>query len=241
MSKVKTEPTVEPTGRDGTKTSHPAFAMIGAHRASVGGGGDSGIHLYGSDFKHRAIVTIRIHESEMHRAVSHDWPFARGVIAEVTLSEAQWATFVSSLNCGDGVPCTLNFAADRGEVPGIAPPKPRIEQASGEIIETMRDAVNILDEVLAELKDKGRANDLKGRLAMARQEIVSNLPFVAKSFDQHMEGTVEKAKSEVHGYMTGALMRAGLTHLTAPDKLPLQITAPTTPPEQSPDRGTNGQ
>jgi hypothetical protein len=225
MGNVKTEPTTEQTERGATKTSHPAFAMIGAHRSSVGGGVDSGVYLYGSDFKHQAVVTIRIHESEMHREVSRDWPFARGTIAEVTLSEAQWATFVSSLNCGDGVPCTLNFAADRGGVPGIAPHKPRIEQASGEITETLNDAVAILDDVLSELKAKGRANDLKTRLAKARQEIVDNLPFVAKSFDRHMEGTVEKAKSEVHGYMTGVLARAGLAHLAAPESLPLQLTA----------------
>ena len=40
-------------------------------------------------------------------------------------------------------------------------------------------------------------------------ELSSNLPFVADSFDEHVEEKIEKAKQEVHGYMNGVLTRAG--------------------------------
>jgi hypothetical protein len=50
----------------------------------------------------------------------------------------------------------------------------------------------------------------------------SNASFVAKSFGEHMEETVEKAKAEVHGYMTHVIQRAGLEAITG-GQLPLQI------------------
>lgn len=81
---------------------HPAYGQIGASRTYGGGRA-----LYGSDFRHNSSVTIRISESEVTRDLSRDWPHATREIVEVTLSEAQWATFVSSLNMGEGTQCTL--------------------------------------------------------------------------------------------------------------------------------------
>ena len=48
-------------------------------------------------------------------------------------------------------------------------------------------------------------------------ELSSNLPFVADSFDEHVEEKIEKAKQEVHGYMNGVLTRAGVAQLIAQD------------------------
>lgn len=60
----------------------------------------------------------------------------------------------------------------------------------------------------------------------AIQEIESNLPFVVKSFGEHMEDTIEKAKIEVNAYMTNAIARAGITALSAGNAAPpLQIDA----------------
>lgn len=52
-------------------------------------------------------------------------------------------------------------------------------------------------------------------------ELRSNLPFVAKQFDEHMEDIVEDAKVEIHGYMTNTLQRAGMDVLK--ESLPLAI------------------
>src|SRR3954470_19367469 len=89
---------------------HPAYGQIAASRVTSGGGAT----LYGSDFKHSNFITIRVHASEQHRSLSHDWHYARDMLCEVALSEAQWATFVSSLNAGMGVPCTLSYVAPDG-------------------------------------------------------------------------------------------------------------------------------
>ena len=56
-------------------------------------------------------------------------------IIEVAMSEAQWATFVSSLNQGSGVQCTLDYSMQDGSIPAIAAPKDRRTQFSQELQE----------------------------------------------------------------------------------------------------------
>lgn len=201
---------------------HPAFAQIGVSRTN---GGHTA--LYGSDFNHNAYMVIRIAHSELQRDLAHDWPGERGTFVEVALSEAQWATFVSSPNMGSGVQCTLKSL--QGEViPGLPDPTSRAEQFAGEASVRLEKATQRIDDAIAAIDNlglpKGKGETLKSELRMARQELSSNLPFVAKSFEEHTERVTEAAKAEVHGYMTGVMMRAGLSALTA--DLPLSLPAP---------------
>lgn len=214
--------TTEKTGsgrRDESVTTHPAFAQIGVTRVS------GHTNLYDSDFSHNAFMSITITRSELHRGLSNDWHFAGDELIRVSLSEAQWATFVSSIN-GSSVPCTLE-RHNGTSVPGLPSPASRTEQFREEMQRDLADTLKALDE-MGELIDslnlpKGKRSALidKGRAIHAK--LTSSLPFVAEQFDEHMENTVEKAKAEVHGYMTGVIQRAGITALSQGDKLPLQI------------------
>jgi hypothetical protein len=203
------EPTVHPdeSAVGGEIYRHPAYAQIGASRVS------GSVRLYGSDFNHQNFVRIRIGQSELHRSLSNDWPYGGGrAYIEVDVSEAQWATFVSSMNVGLGVQCTLRYK-DGEEIPEIAPPKEdRQEQFTAEAHEAASDALNLLDALSEEiegLKVSGvQKNTLRARVRMARQRLESSIPFVMQQFAEHMEETVEKAKIEVNAYVTGATMRA---------------------------------
>ena len=165
---------------------------------------------------HNATLSIRIHASECGRSLNHDWHFAKEQYIEVELSEAQWATFVSSVGVGAGVPCTLRQRIGQ-RVPYLPDPTPRTEQFSGELSERLANILKRCDDLIAGAKTKAQQSELQ----MLKQELQKNLPFVAGSFDSHMEKTVEAAKSEVHGYMTGAIQRAGLDALGS--TLPLQL------------------
>ncbi len=194
------EPTVEVKDGplDDTIERHPAYAQIGAHRVS------GGAYLYGSDFKHQHYITIQIHDSELHRSLSGDRPMSHRRLIEVAMSEAQWATFVSSLNQGGGVQCTLEFTPEAGIVPPITQPKDRKLQFSQEMAERFDMAVGALKD-LESLLDKSplsgkKKETLKRQLRVAVMNLAPNMDFVAKQFDEHMERTVEKAKSEVNAY-----------------------------------------
>lgn len=216
--------THEEPGRKETRETHPAYALIGASRTSHGGGG---AYLFGSDFRHSQYVVIRISEGSMMRTVSHDWPLggSRNYI-EVALSEAQWAAFVSRLNMGEGVPCTLSFRmpcdADEpnaGFVPEIASVTDRREQFKGEVADQLRDIVAEVDGLLQLLADETLSKKARERIEtavkMVRQHVASNLPFVAKSFDEHVDRAMTSAKMEIGAYVQSAVQRAGLQALGA--------------------------
>lgn len=208
-----------PGGDDESVTTHPAFAQIAAYRVN------GNTNLYGSEFRHNAYMVIKVSRSELHRNLHRDWHFDRDEIIEVALSEAQWATLVSSPNVGTGVPCTLQ-RLNRELVPGLPDPQSRVDQFKTELREKLAKSIDHIKDAIAGIDDanlpKAKAATLKGTFNHVLMELQSNLPFVADSFDEHMENTVESAKQEVHGYMTGLLQRAGLDAITN-GRLPLQI------------------
>ena len=206
---VKTEApmTTEDRGPMGGVTiTHPAYGQISANRVS------GHANLYGSEFNHQHYVTVRIYKSEHHRTLSNDWHFARGELIEVAMSEAQWASFVSSMNVGDGPCCTIQHINCQG-IPQPPEPKATTEHFRKEIAEVYSELQAELMSVAADLGDaigKRKAEDLRKRVERAAGRMVSSSGFVADQFDEHMENTTEKAKIEVNAFVEAAITRAGL-------------------------------
>lgn len=223
-AKIETPTVTQERGPGGDMQSvsrHPAFGIIGASRVS------GRTNLFASDFSHNAFMTITVRRSELKRSLSNDWHFPREELIHIALSEAQWATFVSSPNVGSGVPCTIEHL--QGEViSGLPDPETRSDQFSAEVRKSGHDAISALAALGAAIDGLGlsktKTDALKEYVRQARGKLESAIPFIAGQFDEHAETTVERAKAEVHGYMTGILMRSGLAALGG--ELPLQIEAP---------------
>lgn len=219
MPRDMREVEVESHGDRGLTFKHPAFGQIIVSRVS------GSRHLYGSDFGHNSYMSIKICRSEMHRDLYRDWPRAREELIEVNLSEAQWATFVSSQNIGEGTPCTIAREAGVGLIPEFEP-WDKTAQVKAEFRAKLETTLARLKELRATVVGmnipKARKEELYGPIRHAIKELEANLPFVAESFSEHVERTVETMKAEVHGYMSGVLQRAGLDALTN-GKLPVQI------------------
>lgn len=217
MKKTVQEPTIRhddgPVGGD--VYEHPAYGQIGASRvqgANV---------LYGSDFMHNQYIRIRISPSQVRRDLSNDWHHAGRPHIEVDLSEAQWATFVSAMNVGEGVPCTLAYLNDKA-VPGIPEPIDRTAQFGGEVQKRMESGMEKLKELAKAIEDSGlsqkRQGELLQRVRAAQMDLGPNVKFVADQFVEHMDETKERAKTEVNAYVVGAVTRAGLQALGAPSE-----------------------
>lgn len=208
----------------GTIFNHPAYGQISASRVS------GSANLYDSDFRHNAFVTIRISHSEMRRDLSRDWHHATNGIIEVALSEAQWATFVSSLNHGSGPCCTIEHLKGQ-TIPGLPDPPSRVNQFSKEIEAAAEKCIAKVNEAVAELEEmkipKGKTGKIRAAFESVLRALKDSMPFVAKQFDRHAETTVEKAKQEIHGYMQSVVQRAGLAALQG--ELPLNIEHKETP------------
>lgn len=205
----------DPHGR-GSLETHPAYAVVRASRVSC----SPGVVLFGSDFRHRQVIHLAVARADRRRDLSTDWVHHNlgQDLIQVALTEAQWATFVSSLNIGEGVPCTVEQVA--GEpVPGIAQVTDRRQQFRDELL----DRLDVVKQALVDLGKQIEASPLSGKkkadmaslLHTATMNLAGNLDFVAEQFDEHVEATVERAKAEIHGHIGSVLAKAGLKQLAA--------------------------
>lgn len=224
MQRIIEEPTVtQETGYGNdraTITTHPAYGQIGASRIT------GRTNLYGSDFQHQNYIRVRIAKSEMHRNISTDWPSANSLpYIEVDLSEAQWASFVSSMNVGQGTLCTVR-SVGINQLPELPDPPSREKQFYGEVRETMQEAIDNINKLRAEVNESKMPQKQKdailGHCRMIEMRIGSSVSYVLDQFGEHMENTVEKAKIEINAYVTNTVMRTGIAALTdGDDQLPV--------------------
>lgn len=202
-------------GLDGIMRTHPAFGAIAAARGTHGPGG---VVLFGSPIKAGTSISIRISFASEFESLHHVRHFEEDRIVEVLMSEAQWAAFVSSLNVGSGVPCTI-LAHKTGDldpfVPSIdhTPFEERmaadIARSAAERIKQYQEAVDALDAWVKGGMKGGKAEGDRIRkmflhpVDYARQ----NAEFMANSMTEHVENAVTAAKAEVAAYVTSMSVR----------------------------------
>lgn len=203
--------------------THPAYGMIGASRIQGGK-----LILFGSDFIHDRSIAIRIHHSELNRDSTSEHHFATKQICEVYLSEAQWATFVSSLNVGDGVPCTITALGGKNVpmIPSVPDRAIQFTEAAKERLQKSMDALTEMSAKIDGMKISTKAKDeLNSFINTAKMNIGSNLKYVATQFGEHIEDQVEKAKMEISAYVHSTVMRAGLESLGVPIQIATEMKA----------------
>jgi len=104
--------------RGEVKETHPAFGLIGLSRVSC----SPSAVLFGSAVKHGHYVELTIKEAERHSSIYRDFNFGRTELIKVAFSGTQLGELLTSMNVGDGVPCTITRF--NGES------RPRIEEFS---------------------------------------------------------------------------------------------------------------
>jgi hypothetical protein len=198
-----------PGGGDEHVFSHPAYGQIRASRVS------GHANLYDSDFNHQHYITITVARSEMHRNLSRDWHFGRDELIEVSLSEAQWASFVSSMNVGSGVPCTIT-RHDGKLIPGLPSPENPAHKFKAEIGKTMAGIQSALTQLASGMDGalgKTKVSELRKEIERLSHRLTGSTGFVADQFDEHVESTVERAKTEINAYATALVVRTGIEAL----------------------------
>lgn len=191
---------------DESVTTHPAYAQIGASRVS------GHANLYDSDFSHQNFITITIRRSEKYRSLNRDWHFGRNELIEVMLSEAQWATFVSTPNVGSGVPCTLNHIAGEAvpQLPNAPDTRSLFKTEMKEMVAELQSDLSNLAKELDGPLGKKKVDELRKSLELLSGRLTGSTGFVADQFDEHIEHTIEKAKIEVNAYVTNLVQRTGI-------------------------------
>lgn len=191
----------------GTRYDHPAFGIIGLSRVS-----STGHRLFGSDFNHHSYVTLRISQGHMVRSDLHyNRHHADASVIEVAMTESQFASMIASFGVGDGVPCTIEQIENR-PIPGIKSPEPRnrpTAQFAREVATEMEAVQRKLSLLEAKIKDFGlsarKEKELTNQIDGIRQDIGTNLNFVANQFCEFMEETVDRARGEIASFAQNCL------------------------------------
>lgn len=194
------EPTVDERGAE----RHPAWALIGASRVSAG---PPGVVLFDSEIRHHHFVVVRLSRVSRSRDLNHDHLFGEKQIIEVALSEAQWASFVSSMNIGSGVPCTVQYR-ELEEVPGF-PFAPRLQESMDEVRGASGKALEEIQAAFEAYETKKNAANLR-TLKYAIANAPSNMEFAAKSLSEHAEDTVQKARADIEAMVLAKAQQLGL-------------------------------
>lgn len=202
--RVVVEPTIDK--KDGEE-SHPAWVLVGASRVSHSPPG--GV-LFDSDLRHQHYVVVRVRRATRKRDLNRDWKYGRETIVEFSMSEAQWASFVSSMNSGDGVPATLVWDAtqDNPEVPAM-PFAPRLQVSMDEVHGAAAAAQAKVEEAFAAYAEKKNAANLRA-LEIAIGHMTPNMDFAAQSLSEHAENVVQRARVDIEAFMMQRAQQLGL-------------------------------
>ena len=193
MSREIVNPTTDESGDE----QHPAWVLVGASRVSS----TPGAVLFGSDILHQHYVVVRVVRATRQRDLNRDWKRGRGQIVEFSMSEAQWASFVSSMNVGQGVPATLEWDAtlDDPQVPGM-PYAPRLQVSMDEVHTAALEAqagVLVAFQAYSEKKTVGNLRTLQARI----ENMAPNIDFAAKSLSEHAENVVQRARADIEAFV----------------------------------------
>jgi hypothetical protein len=198
------------------RKKHESYAMIGISRRSS----TPAVSLFGSSIRHGSTIVITINAATVERQLNSNYYYGHeGLIAQVEMSAAQFATFVTTPNVGDGVPCTLRYARTKEFKKMENPPfegqnevfKKELEEDFKTAMKQANEARTKAEELLSQpgpmkVKDK---KELAQLLLDISNHINSNMTFLHKQFARAMEKTLTAAKAEIEEFYTSAMMRLG--------------------------------
>jgi len=196
--------------------SHDAFGMVGM---SIVPGGSV---MFGSDLNHGQQIRIRIARATMKRGLSSDWYSAESApFAEISLSHNQFAEFITNPNRGDGIPCTINYAPERGTkimaMPQIERIESKMDMMKSEIRNSAKDQMakvqKAFDELSALVEGGGGKKAMKEALFSMKCQIENtpgNMSFVVEQAEKTLAKAVTSAKVEVEAYIGNAINKLGI-------------------------------
>lgn len=197
--------------------THPSYATITSSRISRG----KNHALFGSSLKTNHPIRIQIQPAELHRDLNHDWIHSHRLpFIEIEMSEGQWAQFVSSMNVGDGTPCTVKFLHGK---PVEEPPfLNKVVEFQDEFKDSMNKITNdmrkLVKDTVEMLETKKNINKTDREIMLKQVEglilsIKSSLPFIAESFGDQMEKVIEDAKHQINTHYNNVIVKTGISEI----------------------------
>jgi hypothetical protein len=184
---------------------HPAFGRVILNRMTS----SHGISLFDSEIKHTHVVTLSIQGATRKRDLNRDWIYPDSTpLVEIQMSEAQWASMISSFHDGGGTSCTISYTKQDGHTQEI-PFAPRMQHSMDEVKEAAhRQYAKVLEalRLVEEKPNKGNIKHLRTMLENADR----NVAYTAKSMTEHAENVVQKARADIEAMVVQHAEHLGL-------------------------------
>lgn len=204
------EPTIVKEDQFGVETSHPAYGCVVLTRQHSGGGQA----MFGTSLLSETVISLKVCEATGKRRHHGDHHSPGKPIVEVRMTEAQFATFVSSMSVGEGTPCTI---ARMGYdfVPTIPPHDPlenskrEAREAGAAILSNLK---SLRGKIAAGIQglSKTRQADLLTEIDGAIKEASDGMPFILDQYAAHMGELTEEAKIAANGYVQNMVRSLGM-------------------------------
>jgi len=200
---------------------HESYGMIGISRVT-----GTPRRLFGSSISHSNTIILTIKTGEKDRHLNRNWFFGNKQIVSIEMSAIQFSEMITSLNMGDGVPCTLRDIGDgRIEDPPATDDailtRSEFKEKLLSIADTYAGSINDAKKILLKkgsikVKDREKAWDI---ISAIYQSIRSTLPFINESFNKSVERTVLEAKGEIESFVENKIRSTGIQSLR--DEVPM--------------------
>lgn len=196
--------------------SHESYGMIGFSRINGSN------RFYGSELQQDNYIEMKVYHSEVERELSKEWYHANGraPIIRLRMSAGQFAEMITSMNIGDGVPCTIESIQGKKmeDLPSI---ENRKEFVHRKFVDRMKEFAQRIKDNQTQAKlivkkktlSKQDVIDLSHQLDYLTQEITSNIPFFMECFQETMDEVVLEAKLEVENAILHKINVLGLAEL----------------------------
>lgn len=219
---------MKPNDDDEFEREHPSYGLVRIARVT---GGPGAQRLFGSPLAHHyGTIRLTIGKARWIRSLHHDRYHGnlRGEHIEIEMSAAQFADMITSLNVGEGTPCTIRHLAG---TPIESPPdhateaehiRENFEGSLNKYKAKAREYRKKIEELTAKLSDKAK-REIRIALDVIEDQLSANVPFVVKQFQEATTRITSVAKAEVDACVTGMVRAAGLKAI-AGGKLPGLLT-----------------
>lgn len=201
-----------------SKHTHPSYGIVSFSRISSSGKK----RLFGStlDMHYHSIV-LELSEAELciDHELLNERVCAGKSIVRVEMSAAQFAELLTTMNIGEGVPCTIERRDGKGvDEPPFLPTES--ENVRTDFASKMRDIGKDLrrraDEVMAELPASLKTStrrQIEIKLGNIVGTITDNAPFALTQFQEAATRVTTAAKAEVEAVLTHAVQMTGINAL----------------------------
>ena len=192
---------------------HPAFGMIRFGRTQ---GSQT---LFGSEVDNQGFISVEIKNGSEYWHLHEKRYSSSGKLSIVRLamSYAQFSEAITNQNCGEGVPCTLEYINGH-RVPAISQNTVSVgEQIKLDIKKQSKKITDSIDFLEGQIEGLSLSEKQKklliSTLDTTRRELTSNLPFIIDQCEEAVEHITTKAKIEVEAFAQNRIHQLGMQAL----------------------------